>query len=86
MSAPGYWMHETSGALRPAIETYLAGKDMSEADCAAIRAYLRQWIMADGWHPASSLDDLRRRIDGLVGRDEIAAWIYDAELEGIDPL
>ena len=83
---PGYWMNETTGVLRDAVEAYLDGRIMSAARCAAMRAYLRQWIMADGWYPGAGLDDLRKRIGGLVNHDEIAAWLHDAELEGIDPL
>lgn len=29
MIAPGYWMYETSGMLRPAVEAYLTGKRMT---------------------------------------------------------
>jgi hypothetical protein len=42
MGPPGYWMYETSGVLRPAVEAYLAGGPLSEAHIAALCAYLRQ--------------------------------------------
>lgn len=47
--APGYWMHETSGVLRPAVEAYLNQRPMSKKQIAAMRAYLRQWIAAPEW-------------------------------------
>jgi hypothetical protein len=36
MNAPGYWMHETSGVLRPVVEAYLHGGPMTEADIARV--------------------------------------------------
>jgi hypothetical protein len=39
MSVPGYWMYETSGVLRPAIENYLNNRPMSPENIAAMRAY-----------------------------------------------
>jgi hypothetical protein len=35
---PGYWLHETSSVLRPAIERYLRGEVLSPEDIAALRA------------------------------------------------
>ncbi|UEM11939.1 hypothetical protein J4G43_047120 [Bradyrhizobium barranii subsp. barranii] len=32
---PGYWMHETSGALRSAVEAYLGGRPMTDEHIAA---------------------------------------------------
>lgn len=49
-NAPGYWMDETSGVLRPAVEAYLHGRDMTPEEIVAMRAYLRQWIMATTWN------------------------------------
>lgn len=82
---PGYWMHETSGALRPAIEAYLGGGSMTQEQITAVRAYLRQWIMADGWS-GPMIGFLRRRINDLVSRPTISAWLASAERQGIDPL
>ena len=39
MSAPGYWMNEMSGALRPAVEAYLHDEPMTARQIAAFRAY-----------------------------------------------
>lgn len=82
---PGYWMYETSGVLRPAVETYLYGEPMTAAQIAAMRAYLRQWIFAPVWQGAE-VGELRERIDGLTTREAIAAWLDDADACGIDPL
>jgi hypothetical protein len=82
-SRPGYWMNETSGVLRPAIEGYLHGRPLSHSDIAAIRAYLRQWIAADAWDGA---EELRGRVDRLTTREALDEWLDDAVAIGIDPL
>ncbi len=83
-TTPRYWMYETSGVLRPAIEVYLDGGPMTEAQIAAMRAYLRQWIVAP-WK-GSGIADLRRRIEELTSRPTIERWIDDALARDIDPL
>jgi hypothetical protein len=85
IGVPGFWMHETSGVLRPAIEAYLYRRPMSEEQIAAMRAYLRQWIMAPAWQ-GDVAEELRRRIDELRSRAAIDAWLTLAEGAGIDPL
>lgn len=82
---PGFWMHETSGVLRPTVEAYLFGRPMTEAHIAAMRAYLRQWIAAPAWQGAGIVD-LRERVDLLTTRQGIRAWLDDAVALGIDPL
>jgi hypothetical protein len=86
MSDPGYWQDETTGVLRPAVEAYLNGATMTGEQIAAMRAYLRQWIMAPVWAACPALDELRQRIEGLTFREAIDDWLNDALLEGIDPL
>lgn len=81
--APGFWFHETSGVLRPAVEDYLFGRDLSAEQIALLRAYLRQWIETPVWRRAH---ELRRRIDSLVDRAAIDRWIADAVKLGLDPL
>lgn len=44
MTGPGYWMNETSGVLRPAVEAYLNGTEMTPGQIVAMRGYLRQWV------------------------------------------
>lgn len=80
----GYWMNETSGVLRPAIEAYLTGGDMKTEHIVAMRAYLRQWINGDfqGWRVA----ELRREVNLLTNRAEITRWLDHAADLGIDPL
>ena len=85
MSRPGYWMNETSGVLRPAVQAYLAGGPMDAAQIAALRAYLRQWIAAPGFI-GPEVAELRAGIDGLTDRAAIAAWLAKAVDAGVDPL
>lgn len=83
MAVPGFWMQETSGVLRPAVEAYLRGAPLAPDQIAALRAYLRQWIAAPLWH---GVDDLRDAVDGLTTREAIARWLTHADELGIDPL
>ena len=82
---PGFWMDETSGRLRPVIEDYLHGKDLTPDQIAMMRAYLRQWIEAPGF-VGPEISDLRRRVNGLISQDAIDVWIFDAVTAGADPL
>jgi hypothetical protein len=85
--APKYWMHETSGVLRIAVESYLAGGEMRIRDIAALRSYLRQWIESPVWGgDCEVIAQLRQSIDGLTNRYDIARWLELALEEGIDPL
>lgn len=81
---PGYWMNETTGVLRPAIEAYLSGEPMSGEHVAAMRAYLRQWMAGD-WR-GEAVTELRRDIDGLTSREAVSSWLDRALDMGIDPL
>ena len=85
MQAPGYWMDETSGVLRPAVVAYLHNEQMTPQQIAAMRAYLRQWIASPTWR-GDRVEQLRVAIDGLTSRDAVHKWLRVAELEGIDPL
>lgn len=82
---PGYWLFETSGVLRPAVEAYLNEEPMTMQQTAAMRAYLRQWIAGD-WAPSSVLGRLREDINKLTTRRAIQHWLSLAQTEGIDPL
>ncbi len=81
---PFYWMFETTGALRPAVEAYLNHEEMTEPQIAALRAYLRQWIAGPFKGPA--IDRLRLAVDALLSRVAISRWLDAAMDEGIDPL
>jgi len=91
---PGYWMHETSGVLRPAVEAYLDGGPLSADQIAALRAYLRQWVMSPLWdeNPHATeghrqwLAMQRRLVDCLTSRSTIEVWIAGAVEMGMDPL
>ena len=82
---PGYWMHETSGALRPAVEAYLNNGEMTPRHIGAMRAYLRQWINSGNWK-GPMIDPLQTRVEEIVTRKDIDDWLNLAEREGIDPL
>ncbi len=94
MSLPGYWMDETSGVLRPAVEAFLTGQSMTLAQIGAMRSYLRQWVDASIWdenplaglHGLLWLASMRLSCDELVSREAIARWIAKAVDGGIDPL
>ena len=90
MSAPLYWMHETSGVLRPVIEAYLNREPLTEAEICVMRAYLRQWIYAPAWdanpYGTEMLAGLRDMIDSLHSRAQIETWLNKALDAGIDPL
>jgi hypothetical protein len=85
-AAPGYWMNETSGVLRPAIEAYLQRDELTPAEIAAIRAYLRQWIDKGAWDGDPTVETLKRSVDGLTSRQAIDQWLSKALAAGIDPL
>ena len=78
-----YWMNETSGVLRPAIEAYLNDEPMTEPQIAAMRVYLRQWMDAR-W--AGDINWLLDVIDQLTTQAAITAWLEHAFELGIDPL
>jgi hypothetical protein len=94
MSEPGYWMHETSGVLRPAVEAYLNDEPLSRRQIAALRAYFRQWIASPVWdrNPHAGVRErawltrMRARVDQLTNRQALSDWIAEAIDNGIDPL
>lgn len=83
----GYWMHETSGVLRPVVEKYLkcTAPDLTPEECAIIRAYLRQWIEPDVWDYDREVEALRMALDGLTNEAAIDAWVRAALEINIDP-
>lgn len=94
MQGPGYWMNETSGVLRPAVEAYLVGAALTGEQIAALRGYLRQWIGAPAWdrNPYAGeperqwLAHMRAGVDQLTSRQAIDEWIEEASANGLDPL
>ncbi|SCK49492.1 hypothetical protein VAR608DRAFT_4930 [Variovorax sp. HW608] len=82
---PNYWMYETSGVLRPAVEAYLRDEPMTPEHIAALRAYLRQWI-AYPWAGSEAVHVLRKAVDQLYSREAIDDWLELAIEQCIDPL
>lgn len=85
MTIPHYWMNESSGVLRPAIEAYLKAEPMTGEQISAMRGYLRQWIAAD-WFPTPELEALRLSVNWLYSPADIRKWLDAAMEEAIDPL
>lgn len=90
MTAPGYWMRETSGVLKPAVERYLRGESLLPSDIAVLRSYLRQWINSPVWDEnphggAATLSSLRDLVDSLTSRKQIELWTERAVEMGLDP-
>jgi hypothetical protein len=79
------WMYETSGGLRPAVEAYLRGQDMTSEQVASMRAYLRQWVTAPA-RQGPEVDALRQGVDGLTTDAAISQWLDLAAKSNIDPL
>lgn len=80
---PGYWMNETTGVLRPAVQAYLNESDMTPSQIGVMRAYLRQWMQAEWRGP---VEELRDSINKIVDRTSLTSWLRDAVAWGIDPL
>jgi hypothetical protein len=80
---PGYWMHETTGELRPVIERYLTNQPMTARDVAVMRVYLRMWINDGDWR---DVDALRLQVDDIHDRAGLERWLDRALDAGIDPL
>jgi hypothetical protein len=67
---------------------------MTEPQIAAMRAYLRQWIMVTvgdhnphaGAEELTWLGEMRARVDGLTSRGAIERWLDGALEHNIDPL
>jgi hypothetical protein len=82
---PGYWMHETSGVLRPAVEAYLRHDPMTPGQIAAVRGYLHQWFAAPAWK-GPMIDPIRTAVEAITCRADISRVLEMAVREGIDPL
>ncbi len=91
--APKYWVLETGGELRPAIERYLCGMAPRGNDLALIRRYLKQWIDSPVWDRAP-LDEAGRRqlaerraeVNTLATTSAIVDYIDSLSEMGMDPL
>ena len=85
MNAPGYWLCETNGSLRVAVEKYFDGDALSGRELALLRAYLRQWICSSVWSECDEVTALRDMLNSLTSRAQIDLWTSRAWDIGIDP-
>lgn len=90
---PKYWKHETTGRLRPVIEAYYDGRQLTAIGCALLRAYLDQWIQSPVWdlppieaYYRAELAKLRRSVRALKTGLDIREWLSAANRIGIEPL
>lgn len=81
---PGYWMHETSGVLRPVVERYLDGAELDGKDMGLMKSYLAQWMQGD-WR-GDEAARLRAEVDKITTTADLRRWLDDALEIGIDPL
>jgi hypothetical protein len=88
-------MNETTGKLKPVIETYLQRRgDMTLRDVAIMRAYLVQWIESPAWEMmphgtedfAEGLAALRLDACAIRNVKDIDAAIARMTDAGLDPL
>jgi len=84
--APKYWMYETSGVLKPAVQAYVKGKRLSAHEISLLKAYLWQWVQSPVWAPSGSLEGLRLRVAAITNQEDVHASIAVAVKLGMDPL
>ena len=83
--APKYWMWETSGVLRAAVEHLLGDpRELSAGQVAVLKMYLRQWIMAPVWQ--GNVEGLRQAVERIQTGRDIEEWVVAAVDAGCDPL
>jgi hypothetical protein len=85
MTARGYSVDRTGGVLRPAVEAYLHGGEMTSTELMALQAYLKRSITTPNWQ-GEVVEGLRERVEDLDTRKKLEAWLDDALDIGIDPL
>jgi hypothetical protein len=99
MTARGHGMDRTGSLLRPAVEAYLHGGEMTPTGLMALQAYLKRSIEAPNWRGEhieglregtedlyDRIEDLRERVEDIGTREKLEAWLDDALDIGIDPL
>lgn len=85
MTVPGFWRNEHSGVLCPVVHAYLRGEGLNPVAIGVMRDYLRQWVMAPGFH-GPQIDMLRASVDKIGSDDTLEQWMDAAVDAGIDPL
>ena len=78
-------MDGIGGVLRPAIEAYLDGGEMTSTELMALQAYLKRSITEPNWR-GDGVEGLRERVEGLDTREKLKEWLHDALELGINPL
>lgn len=92
--APRYWMYETSGVLKGAVERYISHRPLQPGDIRNLREYFRQWVNAEAWEMNPALDDagrivlarLRYDVARIINEQDISKWLCLAVSQGMDPL
>lgn len=91
---PKYWQYETGGELRPAIERYLRGEELTVRDIYLLQAYLMQWVDSPAWdqNPAAT-EESRARLSLLRAKTHKARTLQQIndclkmmDEDGLDPL
>ena len=85
MTARSYLMDGIGGVLRPAIEAYLGGGEMTSTELMALQAYLKRSFTERNWR-GEGVESLRERVEGLDTREKLKEWLRDALELGINPL
>jgi hypothetical protein len=80
--APGYWMNETTGVLRPAVEAFLERGKLTGDAIAALRDYFRQWI-ASPVYAGPAIEELRASVELLDTRRALGEWVRRAAEVGV---
>ena len=73
------------GGLRPAVEAYLGGAELSETGLMVLRQYLKRSIPTPNWR-GGRVEGLRERVEDLDTREKLREWLDAAHELGIDPL
>lgn len=92
--APNYWTFETGGELRPAIERYICGEELTVRDLYLIKAYLKQWVDSPAWEAnphltpegVAQLSLLRAKVSQARTAPQLVACVELAGEMGMNPL
>ena len=86
--APKFWLHETTGVLKPVVRAYLTGHALDSVQIGLMRAYLEQWFDSPVWGNRNwtEIDAIRRRVHAITSNEDIRGILKDALDLGIDPL
>lgn len=83
---PNYWMNESSGVLKPAVESYLRGGRLDQGQVRLMRAYLLQWVLSPVWMGGDELEALQAGVRAIKTETDVRIVIEKAIDLGMDPL